>query len=258
MDIFLPSEGDGPFPVLIHIHGGGFAMGDKRDGHVKKLLESIDKGYAFISIDYRLSDEAIFPAAVLDVRNAIRFIKEHADKYHLDKDRIATIGGSAGGNLSAMLAMNIENGKFVGEEGKIFDFDPSIKCAIDWFGPTDFSLMDKQALENGVSFTDHSCDYSAESCYLGKRLDLVDKKIIDLANPMSYISRKMSPIFIEHGTVDKLVPYAQSEILYEKIKKDLGSSYAEFHALDQADHEDKMFDDDENMDLVYDFLERKL
>lgn len=258
MDIFLPDEGDGPFPLLIHIHGGGFAVGDKRDGHVKKLLDAIQKGYAFASINYRLSDEAIFPAAVLDCRNAIRFLKENAEKYSIIPDRIATIGGSAGGNLSAMLAMNIPNGKFLGEEEKTYNHCPCIKTAIDWFGPTDFAIMDEQALANGVSFTDHGEPYSAESNYMGKPLGQVDKDLIAKANPMTYISDRMCPILIEHGTVDKLVPYAQSVILYEEIQNKLGKDKAQFHPLEGADHEDKMFESDENMQIVWAFLKENL
>lgn len=258
MDIFLPDEGEGPFPLFIHIHGGGFAVGDKRDGHVKKLLDAIQKGYAFASINYRLSDEAIFPAAVLDCRAAIRFLKENAAKYSIIPDRIGTIGGSAGGNLSAMLAMNIPNGKFLGEEDKTYKTEPFIKMAIDWFGPSDFSVMDKQALENGVSFTDHGESYSAESNYMGKPLGEVDSEFIKLANPMTYISEKMCPIFIEHGTVDKLVPYAQSVILFEAIERQLGKGKAKFHALEGADHEDKMFESDLNMELVWNFVKENL
>lgn len=258
MDIFLPDEGEGPFPLFIHIHGGGFAVGDKRDGHVKKLLDAIKKGYAFASINYRLSDEAIFPAAVLDCRKAIRFLKENAAKYSIIPERIATIGGSAGGNLSAMLAMNIPNGEFLGEEGKTYNECPCIKAAIDWFGPTDFARMDEQALANGVSFTDHGEDYSAESNYMGKPLGQVDKDFIDKANPMSYISERMCPILIEHGTIDKLVPYAQSQILYEEIEKKLGKGRAQFHALEGSDHEDKMFESDENMEIVWAFIKENL
>jgi acetyl esterase/lipase len=258
MDIFLPDDGEGPFPLFIHIHGGGFAVGDKRDGHVKKLLDAIQKGYAFASINYRLSDEAIFPAAVLDCRNAIRFLKDNAKKYHIIPDRIATIGGSAGGNLSAMLAMNIPNGKFIGEENKTYNSQPTIKAAIDWFGPTDFSVMDKQALENGVSFTDHGESYSAESCYMGKPLGQVEKDFIDKANPITYISENTCPILIEHGTVDKLVPYAQSILLYEAIESKLGKGRAKFRALEGADHEDKMFESDENMEVVWAFVKENL
>ena len=258
MDIFLPDKGRGPFPLLIHIHGGGFAVGDKRDGHVKKLLDAIDKGYAFASINYRLSDEAIFPAAPLDCREAIRFLKANAKKHSIIPDRIATIGGSAGGNLSALLAMNIPNGKFVGEEGKTFTHEPTIKMAIDWFGPTDFSVMDKQALENGVSFTDHGEPYSAESCYMGKPLSQVDPRLIALANPITYISNAMCPLLIEHGTVDKLVPFEQSRLLYDAIERKLGKGRAAFYALKGADHEDKMFESDQNMKIVWDFVSKHI
>jgi acetyl esterase/lipase len=258
VDVYLPDEGDGPFPLLIQIHGGGFAMGDKRDGHVQKLLDSLKKGYAFASIQYRLSGEAIFPAAVLDCRMAVRYLKEHAADYHLDPTRIATIGGSAGGNLSALLAMNIPNGEFVGEEGKTYCETPFIKTAIDWFGPTDFKAMDEQASHNGVSFTDHFEPYSAESGYMGKPLNDVDPKFAAKANPISYISAKMAPILIEHGTVDRLVPFQQSEILYQAIEAKLGKGHARFEPLVGADHEDKMFESDHNMDIVWGWLREHL
>jgi acetyl esterase/lipase len=258
LDLYLPETGNGPFPLLIQIHGGGFALGDKRDGHVQKLLDSLKKGYAFASIQYRLSGEAIFPAAVLDCRNAVRWLKEHAEEYHLDPQRIATIGGSAGGNLSALLAMNIPNGKFTGEEGKTFRADPSVKTAIDWFGPTDFQAMDEEAKNNGVSFMDHFEPYSAESGYLGRPLMEADPKWAGLANPMTYISSAMSPLLIEHGTVDRLVPYQQSEILYQAIEKKLGPGHAAFVPLPGADHEDQQFESDHNMAIVWEWLAKNL
>lgn len=258
LDIYLPDEGDGPFPLLIHIHGGGFAMGDKRDGHVKKLLDAIKKGYAFASIEYRLSSEALFPAAVLDVRECIRFLKKNSSKFHIDPTRIGTIGGSAGGNLSAFLAMNIPNNEFIGEKDKVFDETPTIKMAIDWFGPTNFKIMDEQALKNGISFTDHNESYSAESCYMGKPLNEVDEEWIEKANPISYISNNMCPLLIEHGTHDKLVPFGQSIILNDAIVKKIGYGHVFFQPLENADHEDKAFESDENMDLVWEFIKEKL
>jgi acetyl esterase/lipase len=259
LDIFLPDEGDGPFPLLVHIHGGGFAVGDKRDGHVGKLLDSIKKGYAFASINYRLSDEAVFPAAVLDCREAVRFIKENSEKYRIIPERIAVIGGSAGGNLCALLAMNIPNGEFYGETNiRHNSADAAVKAAIDWFGPTDFSLMDEQAKANGVSFTDHGESYSAESCYMGATLGEVDRELIQKTNPMSYISDRMSPLLVEHGTHDKLVPLAQSEILASAIESRLGNGRVRLVLLDGADHEDDRFESDENMEVVWDFLRENL
>ncbi|MDR1537207.1 MAG: alpha/beta hydrolase fold domain-containing protein [Clostridiales bacterium] len=257
LDIFLPDEGAGPFPLLIHIHGGGFAVGDKRDGHVKKLLDSIKKGYAFASINYRLSDEAVFPAAVLDCRAAIRFLKANAEKHSIIPDRIATIGGSAGGNLSAILAMNIP--EFLGEDQTSnVRFDATITAAIDWFGPTDFMVMDKQAAANGVSFTDHGESYSAESCYMGKPLGEVDPDFAAKANPMTYISEAMCPILIEHGRMDKLVPFEQSVIFAAAIKEKIGAERCEFVPLDNADHEDDEFESDANMKIVWSFIQKNI
>lgn len=258
LDLFLPDEGEGPFPLVIHIHGGGFALGDKRDGHVRTLLNLIKKGYAFASINYRLSDEAIFPAAVIDCREALRFIKSKASFFHIDPSRIATIGGSAGGNLSAMLAMEIPNGNFYQEKAPLDGVTPFIKMAIDWFGPTDFLLMDKQANENGISFSDHHEPYSAESGYMGKPLLEADPKICALANPMNYISKEMAPLFIEHGQMDHLVPFQQSEIFYNALLKAGLENKVKFHPLPSADHEDKQFDSDENMSLVYSWLKENL
>jgi acetyl esterase/lipase len=258
VDIYLPEEGHGPFPLLIQIHGGGFALGDKRDGHVQKLLDSLKKGYAFASIQYRLSGEAIFPAAVLDCRQAVRFLKANAEKYEIDPERIAAIGGSAGGNLSALLAMNIPNGEFLGEEGQAYQETPYIKTAIDWFGPTDFLKMDKQAQLNGVSFTDHHEPYSAESGYLGQPLNEADPVFAQKANPISYISPQMSPLLIEHGTVDRLVPFQQSEILFQAIEKKLGQGKAVLVPLTGADHEDRMFESDKNMEIVWSWLQEHL
>ena len=255
-DLYLPDEGEGPFPLLVHVHGGGFALGDRKDSHVTCLLEGLDKNIAVASIDYRLSGEAIFPAAVLDCREFVRFIKENANKYYIDPERIAIIGGSAGGNLSAMLAMNIPNGEFYKEE-KDHKQNPFIKVAIDQFGPTDFAVMDEMAKENGISFQDHNEPWSAESNYIGKPLPEADKELMKLANPMTYVNENMSPILIEHGTVDKLVPYKQSVILFDLINEKVPGR-AEFRALEGADHEDKMFQEKENMEVVWAFLEKHL
>lgn len=256
-DLFLPDEGEGAFPLIIHIHGGGFGLGDKRDGHVKKLLDCIKNGYAFASINYRLSKEALFPAAVLDCRQALRHIKENATKYHIDANRIGVIGGSAGGNLSAILAMNIPNNEFYKEKTNQ-TFTPFVKCAIDWFGPTDFAQMDNQAKSNGISFCDHNEGYSAESSYLGAPIMTVDSDIVRKANPIRYINDKMCPILVQHGRVDKLVPFEQSVIFVDAIIKKLGKERVSFVPLDKADHEDPLYESDENMNIVWKFFEEHL
>ena len=143
-DIYYPEEDEGPFPVLLHMHGGGFAIGDKRDFHIQELLDAVNHGYAFASCNYRRSGEAPFPAAVLDCRLFVDYLHTHAEELNIDADRICAFGGSAGGNLSALFAMNIE--RFYGEEREV---NASVACAVDWFGPIAFEKMDAQAPKKG-------------------------------------------------------------------------------------------------------------
>ncbi|MBQ9720059.1 MAG: alpha/beta hydrolase, partial [Oscillospiraceae bacterium] len=172
IDIYLPEEGDGPFPLVVHIHGGGFAFGDKRDDHMDAYLGGIKLGFAVASVEYRVSGEAIFPAAVLDCREAIRFLKEHAAEYRIDPDRIGLIGGSAGANLCAKLAMNVPNGDFPGEDvSAIRSSDPFVKTAVCQFGPMHFSTMEAQARTNGISNTHENAADMPESAYIGQLID---------------------------------------------------------------------------------------
>lgn len=255
LDIYLPEEGDGPFPVLVYIHGGGFAMGDKRDHHMDAYLEGIKRGMAVASIEYRLSKESIFPAAVLDCREAVRFLKVHAKEYQIDVEKIVAIGGSAGGNLAAMLGMNIPNGKFPGEkEELLWEETPFVKAAIDQFGPMNFRTMDEQARANGVSCADHDEPFSPESQYLGCALPDAPDALCAQANPATYISDAMAPMLVQHGTADRLVPCEQSVEFVKAICAKLDHDRVSFVPLEGADHEDKMFFAKENMDLVFTFI----
>ena len=258
LDLYLPETGSGPFPLLIHIHGGGFAMGDKRDDHMDAYLTGIRRGYAVASIEYRLSGEAIFPAAVLDCREALRYILAHAVELSVDPDRIATIGGSAGGNLSAMMGMNIPNGAFPGEAGKILDPLPTVRAAIDQFGPMNFKTMDAQARANGVSFADHDLPTSPESKYLGAAVPQTPDALAAAANPLTYAGENMCPMLVQHGDMDHLVPKEQSLEFVAGLREKCLGCKVQFVLLEGADHEDKKFTAKENMDLVFAFLDKNM
>lgn len=257
-DLYLPETGEGPFPLFVHIHGGGFAFGDKRDDHMDAYLLGIKRGYAVASIEYRLSGEAVFPAAVLDCREAIRYLKTHAGELCVDPDRIAVLGGSAGGNLAAMLGMNVPNGAFPGEEGKEFSCQPVVQAAIDQFGPVRFETMEAQARANGVSETHPSVDMMPESKYLGVAVDRAPRKLLEAAYPATYASEAMAPLLVQHGTGDHLVPWAQSEEFVKDLTaKGLGHK-VEYVPLEGADHEDKRFTAPENMKLVFAFIAKHI
>ena len=259
LDIYLPDEGDGPFPLVVHIHGGGFAFGDKRDDHMNAYLTGIKEGFAVASVEYRLSGEAIFPAAVLDCRAAIRFLKEHAAEYKIDPNRIAPIGGSAGGNLAAMLAMNVPNGKFPGEETLALpETSPCVKTAVAQFGPMHFSTMEEQARANGISATHENPADMPESAYVGGNIGPETAALVEQANPATYASPDMCPILVQHGTRDHLVPFEQSREFVEAVADKAGADKITYVPLVAADHEDKRFFSGENMALVWDYLKKHL
>ena len=252
-DIYYPEEGEGPFPVLLHMHGGGFAMGDKRDFHIAELLDCVKHGYAFASCNYRRSGDAPFPDAVLDCRRFVDYLHKNAAELNIDDSRICAFGGSAGGNLSALFAMNI--GHFCGESGEV---DASVACAIDWFGPTAFEKMDDQARENGISLADHDEPHSPESKYIGAPIQQADPAVLAAANPITYVNDSMCPMLMQHGTADVLVPFAQSELLYKAIEEKLGEGRVHFLPLEGAGHDGPEFKSEENMAIVYAFLDKYL
>ena len=102
MDIYQPKNLEKPRPVLIFIHGGGWRKGKKED-YLLYLISFAQKGYVTASISYRLLPDALYPAAVEDVKCAVRWIRSHADDYLIDPNKIAVIGGSAGGHLAMMV-----------------------------------------------------------------------------------------------------------------------------------------------------------
>lgn len=259
IDIYLPDEGEGPFPLVVHIHGGGFAFGDKRDDHMDAYLGGIKLGFAVASVEYRVSSEAIFPAAVLDCREAIRFLKENAELFGFDPDRIGLIGGSAGGNLCAMLAMNVPNGKFPGEDiCTIRQSQPSVKTAVCQFGPMNFASMEEQARANGISATHANSAEMPESAYIGIPIAEAPAELVAAANPATYASPAMCPILVQHGTQDHLVPFAQSEEFVAAVTAKAGSDKVTYVPLEGADHEDKMFVTEPNMSFVWQYLKNHL
>ena len=258
-DLYLPEEGAGPFPLLIHIHGGAFAFGDKRDDHMNAYLTGIKRGYAVASLEYRLAGEAVFPAAVLDCREAVRFIRAHAAEYSVDQNRIAVIGGSAGGNLAAFLGMNVPNGAFPGEDGRSdFTGTPVVQAAVDQFGPVRFETMSAQAIANKISHVSPNPAMMPESRYLGVSLDQAPKRLLAEAYPGTYASSAMVPMLVQHGTADHLVPWAQSEEFAADLNAKGYGDRVEYVPLVGADHEDKRFFQEENLNLVFAFLQKYL
>ena len=257
LDIYLPDEGDGPFPVIVYLHGGAFAIGDKRDIYVLSILKSIKHEYALVSVNYRLSGEATFPAGLQDAKAALRWVRANSEQYHLDGDRIAIWGCSSGANFAAMICLTANVSELDDLSLGNPEYPCNVQAAVDWFGPTDFLKMDEQLEENGFDTADHGEPGSPESRYLGAIISDVPLKV-ELANPMTYVHEHMPPILIQHGRLDDLVPVQQSMIFVEKLEKYVNSDRFEFDIIEGAGHADPLFETEKNMERVFSFLDKHL
>jgi len=253
LDIYLPPQGEGPYPVILDIHGGEFAHGDKRDMKVLNALKGLDRGFAVVGVNYRLSGEAIFPAALQDIKAAIRWLRANASAFQLDAARIGAFGGSSGGNLAAMVCLTASVAEFDDPRLGNVEYPCNVQAAVDWFGPTDFLEMDEQLEENGYGPGQHKDADSPESRYLGAPIAEVPAKV-EIANPMTYIHKNMPPILIQHGRLDVSVPVQQSIIFAEKLEKYVSPDHFEFDILEGAGHGDPLFETDENMERIFTFL----
>lgn len=257
IDIYMPDK-EGEYPLIAFIHGGAFMMCDKADAQVQPYLSAVKRGYVVASINYRLSSEAIFPAAVQDCKAAIRFLRANSKMYSIDPERIAVCGGSAGGNLAEMLCTSDGVDIFENNQLGNTNFSSAVQAGVSWFGPTDFLLMDEQLKSNNLFPQDHNLSNSPESRYLGGKITDLDYDYVQQANPMTYINKNMPPMLLQHGLNDHLVPYQQSVIFYKKAHKYLNDNRVELELLEDADHGDKAFETEKNMEKVFAFLDKVL
>jgi acetyl esterase/lipase len=249
LDIYLPDEGDGPFPVIVSIHGGAFMGCDKADAQVMPMLEGLKRGYAVVSVNYRLSWEAKFPALVQDVKAAVRWIRANAPHYELDPQRIAAWGGSAGGYLASMLGTSAGIPELEDLSQGNPDQPCNVQAVVAWYGPTDFLKMDEQLADNGLSPQEdqrHTGANSPESLLLGQKITEIPE-LVRAANPETYIRPQAPPFFLQHGTKDCVVPMQQSINFAKKLLEILGENHVKLELLPEAEHADPRFESAENV-----------
>jgi acetyl esterase/lipase len=260
LDIYWPEEGSNLCPVILSIHGGAFRGGDKADAQLTPMLEGLKRGYAVVSINYRMSGEAKFPALVHDVKAAIRWVRANAGTYRFNPAKIVAWGGSAGGYLAAM----------TGVSGGIPELDdpslgsaeqPSqVQAVVDWFGPTDFLKMDEQLAEYGLApdaGQAHNGEFSPESLLLGGKITEIPERV-RAANPETYIRPDAPPFLIQHGTKDDIVPCLQSILFAARLTAVLGPEKVKLDLLEGARHGDPRFGSPANVQKVLDFLDKTL
>ncbi len=247
LDLFLPEKTNGPLPVVIWVHGGGWQNGSKdqcpplRGGY-------LERGYAVASLGYRLSQHAVFPAQIEDCKAAIRWLRAHAQEYGLDAERFGVWGSSAGGHLVALIGTSGEVKEF--EVGANLEQSSRVQAVCDWFGPTDFTVF-----ANTPGYESHATATSPEAKLLGGAV-LENKEKAARLNSITYVSRDDPPFLIVHGDKDPTVPINQSELLFAALKK-AGVS-AHFHTIRGAGHGGPGFNDPQISDMVSAFFDQTL
>jgi acetyl esterase/lipase len=240
LDLIMP-ESKVPPPLIIYVHGGAWASGDKSSTPAMGLLSH---GFAVASLNYRLSGEAKFPAQLDDCRAAIRFLRQNADKFHIDANRIGLFGNSAGGHLVCLLALTGDDQE-TAHEGARSAISSKVQAVCDWNGVTDFKTV----------LTQLPCDQGqnkAVAQFLGGLPDQVPE-IAKKASPLNFVTASAPPFLIIHGNSDQVVPYAQSIELNEALKK-VGTD-VQLITIEKGTHD--LFTP-ETMALTAHFFEEKL
>ncbi len=205
LDLRVPVRKE-PVPAVIIVHGGGFARGNKRT-YVTPLFDLLSmSGFAWFTIDYRMAPEFQLPQATEDVADAIRWVRANAAKYHVDPDKIALAGESAGGFLVAYAGVKAEP-------------DTRIAAVVDFYGPNDLVLQTEQRRRQPEDPAKPEGPGLKE--FLGLRswqqADAIEK--LRAASPTTYIHAGMPPFLFIQGTADEQVPYQQSPKMCEAMKK---------------------------------------
>lgn len=244
MNIYLPENPKQQNVMLLYIHGGAFMFGDYTMQSSQSNLWPIvreefpKKGIAVVSLSYRLATEACFPAQIHDIKGCVRFIRKHGAEYGLATERLGVLGESAGGFLTAMLALSAGVKELEGDTGGNLEQSSSVQYAAPIYGVFNMLTTSKQfdpTIELAPEAQDHTSPLSPESRLLG--LDKINMSIPELleiandkghphyykyqlaiqSNPATHVTKDAPPMFIGHGDCDSVVPIEQSVDLYSAL-----------------------------------------
>jgi len=206
LDLYRPRTLSGDAPVILLIHGGAWDHGDKKSV-AAYAMHFATRGYVCAAMNYRLSDQAVYPAAVNDVRSAIEWIRANAAAYHGDPERIALVGYSAGAHLAMLGAYSQQT-------------PPGVRCVVNMYGPTDLAAPSARRMK-------------AVREFLGGSYRAIPERYHH-ASPMSYVRTGLPPTLIVHGDIDDVVPIEQAETFARALHAH-GVQY-EYRRLSGWDH----------------------
>jgi len=196
MDFYGPKNADGPLPLLLFIHGGGWRSG-KRSDYLVYLTSFAQKGYITATVSYRLMRDSIYPAAVEDVTDAVKWLFENGENYGYDPSRIALVGGSAGAHLAMLAGYGWEN------RASRNNNTHRVKAVVEIYGPVDLTTEYARNQPLVTGFIGHAYSEKPE--------------LYRQASPIAWLSDSCPPTMILHGTSDTLVPISQSDTLKSRL-----------------------------------------
>ena len=243
LNLARPKSGEGPFPAVICIHGGGFRAG-KRDGYDGLCVKLAERGYVAATISYRLAPQFQFPAAVHDTKAAVRWMRANARKYKVDPERIGVTGGSAGGHLAQFLAVTAHVPRFEGQGGNP-DQSSEVACVVNVYGPSDFTKS------YGKSVDAHE----VLPLWFGGNLE-TRRDLHIQGSPLYWVTPDAAPTLCIHGTEDKYVAHEQAVWLIDKLKE--ATVEAELVTLEGAGHGFKGADAEKAEKALFEYFDKKL
>ncbi|HYH46419.1 MAG TPA: alpha/beta hydrolase, partial [Thermoanaerobaculia bacterium] len=220
LELMVPAGAPAPVPLVIYVHGGGWKSGSRLPIPAR-VSGFCSHGYAVASLDYRLSTVAVWPAQLHDVKGAVRWLRANAATYGLDPDRFAAWGESAGGHLAMLLGTTGGLGAVTvgnltldleGTTGGVPAVSSRVQAVIDGYGATDFLQMRFYPTTGN-----HDASTSDESRLLGGAIHTLPERAAT-ANPVTWVSPDDPPFLVLHGTVDKINPFNQAQLLVEALR----------------------------------------
>jgi len=177
------------------------------------MLWQVERGYALASIEYRLTRQGIFPAHIIDCKDALIYLKKNAGKYGYNVNRIAVAGDSSGGHLAALMGTSKGHAAWEPDEA-----DCSVQAVVDYYGPTslgkEWDELSEYIITKKESDPDDVQTQLLGACVLSKH----GKARAAIANPITYIDGSEPPFLILHGDADPVVPYKQSIYLRDALE----------------------------------------
>ena len=247
LDLYLPRGIEASPPLIVWVHGGAWRAGSKDRC---PILWLISEGYAVASINYRLSQEAPFPAQIHDCKAAIRWLRSRSARHGYSAERIGVAGASAGGHLVALLGTSGGVKPLEGRVGQAEKSSSDVQAVVDLFGPSNFLAMIGQPSE-----IDHAAPDSPESRLIGGPIEQHPGRVRGV-NPITYVSEDDPPFLILHGSKDRIVPPSQSFLLNEALTA--AGIETSLHFLEGAGHGGRRFFAEAQRDRMVHFFDRHI